>query len=98
MYDYALCMITHELIHIDQYNKNTLDVDSDGYFMWKGKRHISYDEYLTYDYKSYVKLPWEKEAIKHQKSKYYELFYKSDAFLNLRGRDKILDYIIDSLS
>lgn len=56
--EFALQKMAHEMVHVAQYLKGTLSVDSDGYQLWKGKKVSSK---LTWR-----ECPWEIEAMKKE--------------------------------
>ena len=57
--DEAITVLSHELIHLKQYNSGDLDVIGDGIVLWKGQKINVMD--IPYDQR-----PWEKEAFDNQ--------------------------------
>jgi hypothetical protein len=57
--DDAITVLSHELIHLKQYNSGDLDVIGDGIVLWKGQKINVMD--ITYEQR-----PWEKEAFDNQ--------------------------------
>lgn len=88
----ALGAIAHELTHVLQYLRGDLDV-VDGTFVWKKTPALSVEEYNGLGYSDYSKLPWEKEAIRAQKTKADEFI--GTKLQELKGADPSLDFIID---
>ena len=89
----------HELTHVKQVSKNELLPNKDyTAILWKGKEYITAKEYgrlMKTDVASYVKLPWEVEANSNMTSLYPQ-FIKSKYWLELKGKDDTLDYIINT--
>jgi hypothetical protein len=89
----------HELTHVKQVSKNELLPNKDyTAILWKGKEYIGAKEYgrlMKTDVASYVKLPWEVEANSNMTSLYPQ-FIKSKYWLELKGKDDTLDYIINT--
>ena len=89
----------HELTHVKQVSKNELLPNKDyTAILWKGKEYITAKEYgrlMKTDVASYVKLPWEVEANSNMTSLYPQ-FIKSKYWLELKGKDATLDYIINT--
>jgi hypothetical protein len=89
----------HELTHVKQVSKNELLPNKDyTAILWKGKEYIGAKEYgrlMKTDVTSYVKLPWEVEANSNMTSLYPQ-FIKSKYWLELKGKDDTLDYIINT--
>lgn len=63
--------ISHELTHIKQILTKELTIE-DGWFLWKGNKHISIKEYESlikkHKFETYSNLPWERESFENQKS------------------------------
>lgn len=85
----------HEFTHLQQYITHKLGADGD-MITWNGEPYTSASEYKRMEYKQHSKLPWEVEAIKNSKDKSFDKeFEKSDYYINMRGKDPTLDYLMD---
>jgi hypothetical protein len=93
--------LIHELTHIKQVSKGELRSTSDWKFLiWKDNYKISVRDYnkMMKDFTKYKEVPWEKEA-------YYNMLdvslrdklFKSKYWINLKGKDYNLDFIIDNM-
>lgn len=92
--------LMHELIHVKQISKGELKPSRDYKDMiWKGKPFISVWEYANtfkwYGYEKYKQLPWEAEA--YASDKLDDQFLKSKYWASLKGKDIVLDQIMDNL-
>ena len=70
-----LTILAHEIVHVKQYAHDELrDISSKpDYLKWYGKAHRQVDS----PWKSYAKLPWEKEALRLE-SRLYMKFKESE--------------------
>ncbi len=69
--DAAIKVISHELIHLKQYQSGDLVLAKD-YVIFKGKKYYEFDIYEM----KYERRPWEAEAYLEQKELYNKLYTK----------------------
>ena len=99
-YQRIIQTMIHELTHVKQVSKGELLPNKDyTTILWKGKEYITAKDYgklMKSNLAEYMKLPWEVEAVSNMKSLYPQ-FIKSKHWLELKGKDTTLDYIIDNI-
>lgn len=88
---FVLSSIAHELTHVIQLIKKTLD-SKDGNIIWKKKVFMDNKSYQKSNYQEHSGLPWEKEASTNSRIMVQK--YKEKGFDHLIGKDATLDYII----
>lgn len=88
--------VAHETVHIKQIVKGELKANNElTHIIWKNEPIISAKDYANIQYPEYIKLPFEAEAIE-KAPVLRDKFLKSKEFYALKGKDAILDLIIDS--
>lgn len=98
-YIQILKTLIHELTHIKQVSKRELKPSEDWKsILWKDNFEITVKEYNKLDLKSYMDLPWEKEAHSNMSDdSLIDEFLSSKYFKDLKGKDLNLDFIIDNI-
>lgn len=94
--------LIHELTHVKQVSKGELKPNSewDG-LVWKTDYELSVKEYnkLMKNPVKYAELPWEREAYDNMLDiKLRNKLFNSTYWLELRGKDPTLDYILDNIN
>lgn len=93
--------LIHELTHVKQVSNGELKPREDyKAILWKDNYEISAKDYnkLTNDYAKYNNLPWEKEAYKNMEDiSLRNKLFNSPYWLDLKGKDANVDFIIDNL-
>lgn len=93
--------LIHELTHVKQVHKGELKPKSDWKsIIWKDNYELTVKEYnkKTKDFNEYKELPWEKEAYNNMlDTSLRNKLFQSDYWVNLKGKDPTLDYIIDNI-
>lgn len=97
---FLLNSLIHELTHVKQISKGELR-PSDDYksLRWKGKHFITVKDYKSIGrvgIEKYKQLPWEAEAY-GAAEKLDDSFLKSKYWTNLKGKDPIMDQIMDNI-
>jgi len=91
--------LIHELTHIKQIANGELKPSSDYKdLLWHDKKIMSVKDYKRLgkiDHNKYKETPWEKEAWRNM-SNLYQPFLNSSFWKDLKGKDRILDFIIDT--
>jgi hypothetical protein len=92
--------LIHELTHVKQVSKSELKPSLDWKsIIWNNDFEISVKEYNKIkDFNKYKELPWEEEAYKNMlDTSLRNKFFKSKYWIDLKGKDATLDYIIDNI-
>ena len=92
--------LIHELTHVKQVSKGELKPSLDWKsIIWNDDFEISVKEYNKIkDFNKYRELPWEEEAYKNMlDTSLRNKFFQSKYWIDLKGKDTTLDYIIDNI-
>jgi hypothetical protein len=87
--------LIHELTHVKQVSKKELTTIDYKSIIWKDGFEIPVKDYnkTMKNIKDYIELPWEKEA--YGSGYLVDKYLESNYFLKLKGKDVVLDQIID---